>query len=119
MNSAHRKTILLAVTAPLSWVFYKGLVSHLRIAGFQPILLSSPGANLSATAEKEGVPSIAVPMEREIAPLKDLISLWKLYRTIRRICPDIVDASTPKAGLLVGLAAWLARARWRGGRRHR
>jgi glycosyltransferase involved in cell wall biosynthesis len=109
MNSSHRNKILLAVTSPLSWVFYEGLVSHLRIAGFQPTLLSSPGANLVATAQEEEVSSIAVPMEREIAPLEDLISLWKLYRTIRRIGPDIVDASTPKAGLLVGLAAWLAR----------
>jgi sugar O-acyltransferase (sialic acid O-acetyltransferase NeuD family) len=48
-------------------------------------------------------------MEREIAPVKDLVSLWKLYRTIRRIRPYIVDAGTPKAGLLVGIAAWLAR----------
>jgi lipopolysaccharide/colanic/teichoic acid biosynthesis glycosyltransferase/glycosyltransferase involved in cell wall biosynthesis len=48
-------------------------------------------------------------MEREIAPMKDLVSLWRLWRTIRRIRPDIVDAGTPKAGLLVGIAAWLAR----------
>src|ERR1700686_4356355 len=114
MNRTRQNTLLFAVTSPLSWLFYKGLIGHLRNAGFDPILLSSPGANLSATAEKEGVPSIAVPMEREIAPLKDLISLWKLYRTIRRICPEIVDASTPKAGLLVGLAAWLPRGPCRG-----
>jgi glycosyltransferase involved in cell wall biosynthesis len=101
--------LLLAVTSPLSWVFYRGLVGHLRSAGFDPILLSSPGPNLQETAEAEGVPCVAVPMEREITPFKDLISLYKLYRTIRRIRPDIVDASTPKSGLLVGIAAWLAR----------
>ena len=109
MNSAYRKTILLAVTSPLSWMFYKGLVGHLRIAGLQPILLSTPGANLSATAEEEGVPGLAVPMEREIAPLEDLVSLWKLYRTIRKTRPDVSDAATPKAGLLVGIAGWMAR----------
>ncbi len=108
MNSAYRKTILLAVTSPLSWMFYKGLVGHLRIAGLQPILLSTPGANLSATAEEEGVPGLAVPMEREIAPLEDLVSLWKLYRTIRKTRPDVSDAATPKAGLLVGIAGWMA-----------
>jgi lipopolysaccharide/colanic/teichoic acid biosynthesis glycosyltransferase/glycosyltransferase involved in cell wall biosynthesis len=47
-------------------------------------------------------------MEREIAPLEDLVSFWRLYRTIRRLRPAIVDASTPKAGLLAGVAAWLA-----------
>src|SRR5579872_397152 len=104
MNNAQRNTILLAVTSPLSWLFYRGLIGHLRSAGFQPTLLSSPGARLSTTAEEEGVSSIALPMDREIAPVKDLFSLCKLFRTIRRIRPQIVDASTPKAGLLVGLA---------------
>lgn len=107
-NSTGHNTILLAVTSPLSWVFYRGLVGHLRGAGFQPILLSSPGANLTAMSEEEGAPSIALPMEREIAPLKDLISLCKFYQTIHRTRPSIVDASTPKAALLAGIAGWLA-----------
>ncbi|MGA2099249.1 MAG: glycosyltransferase [Candidatus Acidiferrum sp.] len=109
MTIKSNSKLLLAVTSPLSWVFYKGLVGHLRKTGFDPILLSSPGPNLRETAETEGVPYVTVPMEREIAPIKDLISLYKLFRAIRRIRPDIVDASTPKAGLLVGIAAWLAR----------
>ncbi len=109
MNSAHSTAILFAVTSPLSWVFHKGLIGHLRIAGFQPILLSSPGASLSATSEEEGVPGLAVPMQREIAPLQDLMSLWKLFRTIRQIRPSVIDAGTPKAGLLSGTAGWMAR----------
>ena len=109
MNDTRRNTLLLAVTSPLSWTFYRGLISHLREAGFQPVLISAPGPGLQSASEQEGVASIAIPMEREITPLKDLLSLWKLYRTIRRIRPDIVDAGTPKAGLLVGIAAWIAR----------
>jgi lipopolysaccharide/colanic/teichoic acid biosynthesis glycosyltransferase/glycosyltransferase involved in cell wall biosynthesis len=107
-NNTHRNSILLAVTSPLSWVFYEGLVGHLRTAGFQPLLLSSPGAKLEALSEEACVPSFAVPMEREIAPLKDLISLCKLYRTIRQTRPGVIDAGTPKAGLLAGIAGWLA-----------
>jgi sugar O-acyltransferase (sialic acid O-acetyltransferase NeuD family) len=108
MNT-HRNKLLLAVTSPLSWTFYRGLISHLQEAGLEPVLISSPGPGLQTASEQEGVASIAIPMEREIAPLKDMVSLWKLYRTIRRIRPDIVDAGTPKAGLLVGIAAWIAR----------
>jgi len=103
--------LLLAVTSPISWKFYKGLASHLRESGLEVTLLSSPGANLTATAESEGVASAAVPLEREIAPRKDLISLVKLYFAIRRMRPDLVDASTPKAGFLVSVAARLAGAR--------
>ena len=104
MNNVSRKTLLLAVTSPLSWTF-----RHLREAGFEPVLLSAPGPELQAASEQEGVACIALSMEREIAPLKDLVSLWRLYRTIRRLRPDITDAGTPKAGFLVGIAAWLAR----------
>jgi sugar O-acyltransferase (sialic acid O-acetyltransferase NeuD family) len=109
IKNTPRNTLLLAVTSPLTWGFYRGLISHLLEEGFEPLLISSPGPGLQSASEEEGVPSVAVPMEREIAPLKDLISLWKLYRTIRRIRPKIVDVGTPKAGLLVGIAAWLAR----------
>ena len=72
-------------------------------------MLSSPGANLSDVAALEKVASIAVPMERQIAPVQDLVSLWRLWRTVRRLRPTIVDASTPKAGLLRRMAALLAR----------
>jgi lipopolysaccharide/colanic/teichoic acid biosynthesis glycosyltransferase len=101
--------ILFAVTSTLSCNFYKNVLGHLRRAGLEPTLLSSPGENLVKVSAAEGVANMAIPMEREIAPLRDLISLCKLYRTIRRIRPAIVDASTPKAGLLTSVAAWLAR----------
>ncbi len=48
-------------------------------------------------------------MEREARPLRDLVSLWKLYRTMRTVKPDMVNVSTPKAGLLAAQAAMLAR----------
>jgi lipopolysaccharide/colanic/teichoic acid biosynthesis glycosyltransferase/glycosyltransferase involved in cell wall biosynthesis len=109
MNPKPRPKVLLAVTCPISWTFYRGLPRHLSGAGFDPVLLSSPGENLHAMSEQERVPAFAVAMERGIAPFEDLISVWKLCRLFRTIRPDIVDASTPKAGLLVGLAARLVR----------
>jgi glycosyltransferase involved in cell wall biosynthesis len=47
-------------------------------------------------------------MARRITPLRDLISIWRLYRVLRRFRPDIVHAQTPKGGLLGTIAAWLA-----------
>jgi lipopolysaccharide/colanic/teichoic acid biosynthesis glycosyltransferase/glycosyltransferase involved in cell wall biosynthesis len=108
MNQILPKRVLLAVTCPVSWTFYKGIPSHLHAAGFDPILLSSPGDGLRSISEREEVASVAVPMERGIAPSRDVISLFKLYRAMRRVRPDIVDASTPKAGLLVSIAAYIA-----------
>lgn len=45
---------------------------------------------------------------REIAPLRDLVALWRLWRLFRRERPDVVHSVTPKAGLLAMTAARLA-----------
>ncbi len=101
--------VLIAVTSPLACIFYRGVLGHLKGAGFEPTILSSPGSLLETVSAHEGVAHCAIPMKREIGLLRDTRALWKIYRTLRRLQPKIVDASTPKAGLLTGLAAWLAR----------
>jgi len=85
-----------------------GQLAHLREAGFEVIVLASPGQDLERVAERDGVQWVAVPMAREIAGLADLVSLWRLCRLMRRLRPTITNVSTPKAGLLGGLAAWLS-----------
>src|ERR1700692_1627440 len=101
---------LTAVTSPRACSFYSGgMLRHLRNAGMESVLVSSPGTYLTEVSAKGEVSGVPVPMESQIAPIQDLVSLWKLYRTVRLVRPTIVDASTPKAGLLAGVAAWLAR----------
>jgi glycosyltransferase involved in cell wall biosynthesis len=62
---------------------------------------------LDRTAEREGVERIAIPMRRGIAPLADLVALLRLWWLIGCRKPDLVEFSTPKAGLLGTVAAWL------------
>jgi len=81
----------------------------MREHGFEVVVISSFGEELEAVAETEGVAVLKVPMRREISPLHDLVSLWRLYRTLRSLKPDLVNASTPKAGFLGMLAAKMAR----------
>ncbi|MGH9604927.1 MAG: glycosyltransferase family 4 protein [Terracidiphilus sp.] len=81
----------------------------LREAGFYVTLVSSPGELLDRTAESEGVQSVAIPIERKIAPLADIVSLVRLWLLLRRLKPDLVEFSTPKAGLLGSVAAMLCR----------
>ena len=47
-------------------------------------------------------------LKREIAPVRDMLALWRLYRLIRRERFDVVHCHSSKAGLLGRLAAWLA-----------
>jgi glycosyltransferase involved in cell wall biosynthesis len=78
-----------------------------RRAGFRVVLVSGPGELLERTASRTGVECVAVPMHRSIAPLADLVALVRLWWILGNYKPDIVEFSTPKAGLLGVLAARL------------
>lgn len=86
----------------------KGQLAWMREAGFEVAVAASPGPDLQAVAEREGVTVFPIPMRREIHPLADLRSLAALTRLVRRWRPRVVNAGTPKAGLLGMLAARLA-----------
>ncbi|MFO8145679.1 MAG: glycosyltransferase [Candidatus Syntrophosphaera sp.] len=56
-----------------------------------------------------GLNMINLPrMKREISPVNDILTIWKLWRIMRKIKPDIVHTHTAKAGQVGRLAAWLA-----------
>ncbi len=52
---------------------------------------------------------VSVPIERRIAPVRDLAALVRLLRLFRQARFAAVQSVTPKAGLLSMLAGWLAR----------
>jgi glycosyltransferase involved in cell wall biosynthesis len=95
------------VTVPVSTIFFRGQIEQLRRDGFRVTFITSPGPQ-AAAIEAEGGEFIGVPMEREISVLKDVVSLWRLRKVLRRVRPDVTNVGTPKAGLLGGMAARLA-----------
>lgn len=100
--------IIRACTVSMSLGFVEGMLPDLK-KKYEVVLLSSPGPEMEAIAEKEGVKTIAVPMERHISLKKDVVSLFKLIKVFRRERPQMVHSMTPKAGLLCMVAAWLTR----------
>ncbi len=100
-------TILIGVTHSQTCLILGPRLRALRKAGFHVLLVSSPGPLLDETAAREDVESVPLPIERGIAPIADLVSLFRLWRLIGQRRPDLVEFSTPKAGLLGTLAAWL------------
>ncbi len=61
-------------------------------------------------AEERDVTPIIIPeLGRSLHPVRDLLTLWKVYRLIREMQPDIVHTHTAKAGFIGRIAAWLAR----------
>jgi glycosyltransferase involved in cell wall biosynthesis len=96
-------------TVPQTLLFLEGQAAYLRERGFEVSAISSPGEELGWFGQAEGVECHAVPMERGISPARDVLALARLTALLVRLRPDIVDAHTPKGGLLGMAAAWLAR----------
>jgi glycosyltransferase involved in cell wall biosynthesis len=99
--------LVTAITDPISSVLLTGQLRYMKREGFVPILVSAPGMEAEALARSEGAAYVPVPMERPIRLLKDLKALFKLYFIFKALRPTIVNAGTPKAGLLCTLAATL------------
>ena len=76
---------------------------------FHVIGVSSQGKELLEVERDEGIKTIALNMSREITPIKDFISLYKMIRLLLKEKPEIVHTHTPKAGIVGMLAAWIAR----------
>lgn len=89
--------------------FFSGQIGFLKEQGFDVHVASSPGKDATRFAHAESVEFHSVPMSREISPLTDLVSLFRLCLLFARIRPDIVHSHTPKAGMLSMIAAFLTR----------
>ena len=99
--------LLHVTTVPMTLPFVAGHVAEARRRGFEVHVLSSPGPALGVFAQAQQVVAHGVPMARRIAPLADLVALGRMMRVMRRLRPTIVDAHTPKGGLLAMIAAVL------------
>jgi glycosyltransferase involved in cell wall biosynthesis len=106
---ANNKHIVVAVTDSVSTTFLRGQLSFMKSKGLIVTLITSPGDLASDVVADEGVDFQPCSMAREIAPKQDLLSLWRLCRVLRKLKPAVVNAGTPKAGLLLTVAAWFCR----------
>jgi lipopolysaccharide/colanic/teichoic acid biosynthesis glycosyltransferase len=98
------KVITVVTVATSAWSLLRGQLAWLRQRGHQVALVTSPGDVFNATLEREAVNGHAVEMEREIHFRKDWESLKQLIRVFQQEKPDVINVSTPKAGLLGGIA---------------
>ncbi|MFE7088918.1 glycosyltransferase family 4 protein, partial [Sphingobacterium spiritivorum] len=88
--------------------FFKGQLNVLK-KEFSISLVSNPGVHLQEMSLEYEVSKFPIEMEREISPLKDLKSFFKLLVLFLKEKPQLVHANTPKASLLAIMAAWFSR----------
>lgn len=104
----NKKKIIRATTVPISLVtFCTGQLKELSDK-YEVIAVSSPGEELRKIHESDGIRVISVPMERHISIMKDMKSLWQMYKVFRKEKPYMVHSMTPKAGFICMLAGWIA-----------
>jgi len=59
-------------------------------------------------AARRVTPVVILELGRELSPLRDVVTLFKLWRLMRRLRPDVVHTHTAKAGIVGRAAARLA-----------
>jgi Glycosyl transferase 4-like domain len=89
--------------------FLRGQLSFMVDAGWEVTLGCSPGRGLDILREGEGVRVVEITTPRDISPLADIKALIGWVRLIQRVHPDVLNVSTPKAGLIGAMAGWLLR----------
>lgn len=111
LDSAH---IVYIVTSSMTAdLLLRGQLAFMRQYGFRVTLIVAPGDGIDRISAREGVEVITIPMERQPSPLKDVVAIFRLIQVLRKLRPDIVNYSTPKASLLGGIASFVTRVRQR------
>ena len=104
-----RPHILVGVTSAQTCILLPARSQALLNRGFQVSIVSGPGELTRGAKRVSGVEAHVVPMARGIDFFRDVVAFWKIFSLISRLRPDIVEFSTPKAGLLGNVAAWMRR----------
>jgi glycosyltransferase involved in cell wall biosynthesis len=105
-----RPRLVIAVNSAIAVGFLQGQLQFFHDRGFDvTVLCPKRRKDEWEVARPEGIPIIELPMERPIAPWRDLKTLWWLCRFMHMHRPAVTNVGTPKAGLLGGFAAWLTR----------
>jgi len=89
-------------------ILLRGQHKFMSKNGFEVIGISSAGNALYEVSQQEEIRVIEINMSRKITPIKDFLSVYNLYKLIKKEKPIIVHSHTPKAGVVAMMAAKIA-----------
>mgnify|MGYP006417383777 FL=1 len=102
-----KKIVIIATTSISFQALIKGLPKFL--SNFYSVeIITSPSNKKSVIEKYESVKVTEIEMTRKITIVKDIVSLYRVYKYLLKNKPDIVYTFTPKAGLLGMMASFLA-----------
>src|ERR1700756_5317323 len=91
ISMSGRPCVAHIVTSDLAVVLMRGQLRYLKSLGFDVSVICSPGKWLERVTQTDGVRMLEVPMAREIAPLRDIAAVWRLWRLLRTLRPSITN----------------------------
>lgn len=103
-----KKTLIRITTVPLSLDKLLEGQLHFMSENYNVIAVSSEKDYLEKIGKKENVTTFHIEMTRKITPIKDVVSVVKMYFFLKKTKPYIVHTHTPKAGIVGMLAAKFA-----------
>ncbi len=83
-------------------------IKTLASTGARVTVVTSDGPELKMINSMQGVSVFPIDIPRSIAPWRDLLALIRLWLFFKTNKVDISHSTTPKAGLLVAFAAFMA-----------
>lgn len=86
----------------------KQQIESLAASGARVTVVTSYGTDLAALTALPDVNCVPIAIPRSIAPWRDLLALIRLWMFFRKEQIDIAHSTTPKAGLLTAIAAFMA-----------
>lgn len=96
------------ITSEISSLFLRGQLRFLIERGYSVVVGTKVGDSATRPFD-DGVRVEDLPFVRDPSVVADVRGLFATWRFLRRERPGLVNASTPKAGLIGMVAAWLAR----------
>lgn len=82
---------------------------HFIKDGFEVFHISADDDHARDCEKTSGVNFIPVPFKQGIAPISDLLCLFRLVMVLLQVRPVIIDSHMSKIGLIGSIAGWLAR----------
>lgn len=99
--------ILLGISSSFCASFLKGQVRYLVANGYEVIIISGNGEEISLLAKEENARLYFVDFTKRINVFADLNCLFEIIKVLLKEKPTIVNAGNPKPGFLMMIACFL------------
>ncbi|QSS98023.1 glycosyltransferase family 4 protein [Psychroflexus sp. ALD_RP9] len=104
-----RKKLVLGITISGSTPLIRGQAKYFKNCGYDVYLMCPKDEKSIAYCKEEGCTLLPVRIERYINPLKDIATVFSIFKILRKLKPDVINVGTPKMGLLGAIGAFLAK----------